>query len=69
MEERVFDIISEIIDVKKSTGRVPSVASLTEITNSIMIEVKEAINSLYRAGKITWHENVNGVKMFSIKEG
>lgn len=67
-EEKIMEAVAEIVDVKRSTKRFPASASITEIMNSLKVEVKEALNGLYRQGKITWYENVNGIKMFSIKE-
>ena len=40
---------------------------MTEISNSIMVELKEAINTLALSGVLEWHKTVNGVPMFGIK--
>lgn len=67
-EQMTLDAISEIQSFKREGGKSPDFATLIEIENSFRIEIKEAINSLYRKGRVEWHRNVNGVPMFGVKE-
>lgn len=68
VEQLAYDAIEEIQVIKREKDLVPDHALMTEVSNSIMTDVKEAINSLVRKGRIEWHKNVNGVLMFGVKE-
>lgn len=68
LQQIAYDTIREIQQVKKDTGVFPDRVSMTEISNSIMIDLKEAINQLSLAGVLEWHRNINGVPMFGVKE-
>ena len=68
VEQLAYDAIEEIQVIKREKALVPDHALMTEVSNSIMTDVKEAINSLVRKGRIEWHKNVNGVLMFGVKE-
>ena len=68
IQQIAYDTIHEIQQAKIDAGVQPDRASMTEISNSIMIELKEAINQLALAGKLEWHKTVNGVPMFGVKE-
>lgn len=68
VEQLAYDAIEEIQVIKREKNLVPDHALMTEVSNSIMTDVKEAINSLVRKGRIEWHKNVNGVLMFGVKE-
>ena len=41
---------------------------MPEIMNALAVEVKEALNRLVNDNLLEWHQNVNGVRMFGIKE-
>lgn len=68
LQRIAYDAIKEIQEVKRSTGTDPDRVSIVEIKNSIMIELKEAINQLAREGVLEWHKTVNGIPMFGVKE-
>lgn len=68
IQQIAYDAIKEIQEIKRSAGTYPDRASIVEISNSIMIELKEAINQLARAGVLEWHKTVNGIPMFGVKE-
>lgn len=68
IQQIAYDAIKEIQEVKRSAGTYPDRASIVEISNSITIELKEAINQLARAGLLEWHKNVNDIPMFGVKE-
>lgn len=63
LEQQTLDSIKEIQAIKQEGKVIPDMATLLEIENSFRIEIKEAINSLYRKGLIVWHKNVNGIPM------
>lgn len=68
LQQMAYDAIAEIQQAKRDAGSFPDRASMTEISNSIMVELKEAINTLALSGLLEWHKTVNGVPMFGIKE-
>lgn len=68
IEQIILDTIDEIQSMKRDGGKAPDYATLIEIENSFRVELKEAINSLVRKGRVEWHKNVNGIPMFGIKE-
>lgn len=68
MEQMAIDAIEEIQSMKRDGGKAPDFATMIEVENSFRVELKEAINSLVRKGRIEWHKNVNGVLMFGVKE-
>lgn len=68
VEQMTLDTISEIQSIKRDGGKASDFATLIEIENSFKIEIKEAINSLYRKGRVEWHKTVNGIPMFGVKE-
>ena len=67
IQQIAYDTIQEIQQAKRDAGKFPDRASMTEISNSIMVELKEAINTLALSGVLEWHKTVNGVPMFGIK--
>lgn len=67
-QQIAYDAIAEIQQAKRDAGTFPDRASMAEISNSIMVELKEAINALALAGVLEWHKTVNGIPMFGIKE-
>lgn len=61
-----LSMVREIVEARE--GTVPAVAKFSEIMNSAKVEMLEALRRLYRKGLVTYHENVNGIRMFGIKE-
>lgn len=61
-----YDAISEILEVKGDSVE-PCVAHISEIRNSINVELMEALRELYRKGivSVTFDKNKN--PMFQIK--
>lgn len=68
MEQMAIDAIEEIQSMKRDGDKAPDFATLIEIENSFRVELKEAINSLVRKGRLEWHKTVNGIPMFGVKE-
>lgn len=68
IEQLLLDIIDEIQSMKRDGRKLPDFATMIEIENSFRVELKEALNSLCRKGRLEWHKNVNGIPMFGIKE-
>ncbi len=68
MQRRAYDAVREIQEVKREAGMQPAAASIAEIGNSLMVELKEALNELVISGKLSWHKNVNGTPFFTTKE-
>lgn len=68
IEQMALEIIDEIQSMKHHGGKAPDYATLIEIENSFRVELKEAINSLVRKGRVEWNKNVNGIPLFGIKE-
>lgn len=68
MQRRAYDAVREIQEVKREAGMQPDAASIAEIGNSLMVELKEALNELVMSGKLSWHKNVNGTPFFATRE-
>lgn len=68
MQQIAYDTICEIQDIKREAGRSPNLAFMSEITNSVMIELKAALNDLSQQEVIEWSKTVNGMPMFGIKQ-
>lgn len=66
-QQTAYDAIAEILEVKGDTV-VPCVAHISEIRNSVNIELMEALRELYRKGivSVTFDKNKN--PMFQIKQ-
>lgn len=62
-----YDAISEIIEMKRGNV-VPCVAHITEIRNSINVELMEALRSLCRQEVLSVGLDLNKNPMFSIKQ-
>ncbi len=67
LEQIVLDTIEEIQSIKRDRGVAPRFATMLEVSNSFNVDLKEAINSLIRKDRLEWHENINGVPLFGIK--
>lgn len=65
-EDIALSMVREIVEAKE--GTVPTVARFSEIMNSAKVEMLEALRRLYRKGLISYHDSVNGVPMFGIRE-
>jgi len=61
------DLVAEIQDIKQASGKIPDLATLDEIINSLRPELLESLRALYRSGTIECHKTVNGTPMFGIK--
>lgn len=67
-EAVALSLLSEAVEVRKALGRFPESAPFTELMNSAKVEILEALRRLYRKDKVTYHETVNGIPMFGVRE-
>lgn len=54
--------------MNRAAKKSPDFATMPEIMNSLAVEVKESINRLVNDNLLEWHQNINGVRMFGIKD-
>lgn len=66
LKDILYDYISQIIERKKSANTTPLNASMNEVTDMVHTEVKEALNTLIRDGKLKWNPNINGIPLFTL---
>lgn len=66
IEEITYIAVKEIQDKCIAEHRAPVNASLHAIQRDVMEKVKSALNSFVQNGTMEWHNNVNGVPMFTI---
>ena len=62
----VYDTVAEIIETK-SGSVAPCMAHITEIRNSLNVELKETLRELCREGKLGYHIDISKNPMFEIK--
>lgn len=76
IESVVYDAVDEIQGMKRDSGQVPDFALIFEVCNFLRPELPQgfesdvmgALRSLYCRGMIEYHQNVNGVPMFGVKQ-
>ena len=68
LEQIILEVIDEITQIKHESNVVPHFATMVEVTNSLNVDIKEAINSLITKGRLEWHKNINGIPMFAVKQ-
>lgn len=66
LERIAYEAIAEILEVKGDTV-VPCVAHISEIRNSINVELMEALRELYRKGIVSVIMDKNKNPQFQIK--
>lgn len=67
MQQLVYDTIQEVLEMKRGTTE-PCLAHITEIRNSVNVDLMEALRELYRKGLISVSKDLNKNPMFSIRE-
>lgn len=67
MQRLAYETIEEILDVKRGNTE-PCVAHITEIRNSMGVELMEALRGLYTKGVISVSKDLNQNPMFQIKK-
>lgn len=75
-ERITLDAVVEIQGIKRESGRSPDFAMLHEVYNFLRPELLQgfegavlgALRNLCRRGLIDFHQNVNGVPMFGVKQ-
>lgn len=73
-EQRAYEAVAEIQDIKRAGGQMPDYAILHEVYNQLRPElpagfesaILRALRTLYRRGLIEYHRTVNGTPMFGI---
>lgn len=65
MQRFAYDTVAEILDIKRGTV-VPCMAHVTEIRNSLNVELMEALRELCRKGILSVSTDVNKNPMFKI---
>lgn len=68
LERMIFNAVSERQQMNRTARRSPDFATMPEIMNALAVEVKESLNRLVNDNLLEWHQNINGVRMFGIKE-
>lgn len=68
LERMIFNAVSERQQMNRAAKKSPDFATMPEIMNSLAVEVKESINRLVNDNLLEWHQNINGVRMFGIKD-
>lgn len=63
-----YNIVKELQDKCIAEHRVPVCVSIHEITKVFRERAKTALNDFIADGTMIWHQNVNGVPMFTIKK-
>lgn len=75
-ESLAYEAVEEIQGITRDSGRSPDFALINEVYNFLRPElpqgfesgVLDALRALYRRGLIEFHQTVNGIPMFGIKE-
>lgn len=65
MRRIAYDAIAEIINLKQGVQE-PALAPISEIRNSLNVELMEALRGLYREGVLACRLDINKNPMFSI---
>lgn len=66
IEQITFEIVKQLQDECVASHRAPVNVSIHEIQKEIMKRVKTALNTFVKNGNLEWHNNVNGIAMFTI---
>lgn len=67
MQRLAYEIIEEILEIKRGNTE-PCVAHITEIRNSMGVELMEALRGLFAKGIISVSKDLNQNPMFQIKK-
>lgn len=67
MRRIAYDAIAEIIDLKQGV-QAPALAHISEIRNSLNVELMEVLRGLCREGVLVRHLDINKNPMFGLKE-
>lgn len=67
MQRLAYETIAEILEIKRGNTE-PCVAHITEIRNSMSVELMEALRGLYIKGIISVGKDLNQNPMFQIKK-
>lgn len=65
MQRLAYDTVVEILDIKRGTVE-PCMAHISEIRNSLNVELMEVLRGLCREGVLACHLDINKNPMFSI---
>lgn len=66
-EQITYDIVKELQDKCVAEHRAPVCVSMHEISKALADRAKTALNSFITDGTMTWHQNINGIPMFTIQ--
>lgn len=53
---------------RKEEHRFPYVASQHEITNKVLVDIKETINEMESDGILKHHKNINGINFYRLEK-
>lgn len=67
MQRLAYETIEEFLDIKRGNTE-PCVAHITEIRNSMGVELMEALRGLYTKDVISVSKDLNQNPMFQIRE-
>lgn len=75
-EKTALEAVADIQEMKRDGGQTPDYALLPEVYNFLRPElpagfeadILKSLCALYRRGLIEFHQTVNGIPMFGIKE-
>lgn len=75
-EKAALEAVADIQEMKRDGGQTPDYALLPEVYNFLRPElpagfeadILKSLRALYRRGLIEFHQTVNGIPMFGIKE-
>lgn len=68
LERLIYDAITERQQMNEETGKSPTYVTMPEVINALAVEIREALNRLVTENLLEWHQTVNGVRMFGIKD-
>ena len=66
MEAKALELISGIQARHRCDGLQPDYATMREVNEALVDELRHALRNLYRRGLIEYHSTINGMPMFSL---
>lgn len=61
LEQHLAEVISSIIREKETSGTLPAMADMVEITSRVNQDVKDSLNAMVKSGLLTFHRTLNSL--------
>ncbi len=67
IQQIAYETVKTLQEKCIAEHRAPVCVSMNDILRSINEQIKTSLNGFISDGTMTWHKNINGIPMFTIK--